>query len=84
MESFDVNRAQLARKDDMPSSGWNGTSADVTRRLYSLCFKNNFTLCCGRCISRLREPIEIVFTPFKTRLQYQLIYVDIVFTLLAL
>ena len=51
---------------------------------YSLRFKKKFTLCCRKHISRLRTAIAIIVTSFKTRLQYQSIYVDIVFTLLAL
>ena len=35
-------------------------------KVYSLCIKNKVTLCCGRLISRLRVPIEIIITPFKT------------------
>ena len=52
--------------------------------LYFLRIKKKVILFCGRCISRLRTTIEIVITPFETRLQYQPIYVDIVFTVLAL
>ena len=52
--------------------------------LYFLRFKKMVTLCCGSHISRLRAPIEIVITPFKTRLQCRPIYVDIIFTLFAL
>ena len=51
---------------------------------YSLCIKKKFTLCCRKHISRLWMAIAIIVTPFETRLQYQSIYVDIVFTLLAL
>ena len=50
---------------------------------YSLCIKK-VTLCCGRRISRLWTTIEAMNTPFKTRLKHQPIYVDIVFSLLAL
>ena len=59
-------------------------SSTMCRHMYSLCIKNKFTLCCGRPISRLRTPMEIVITSLKTRLKYQPIYVDIVFTPLAL
>ena len=38
--------------------------------IYSLRFKNKFTLCCRRRISRLRMTMETIVTSFKTRLNY--------------
>ena len=53
-------------------------------QIYSLCIKNKFTLCCRRLISRYHGNIETINAPFKTRLKYRPIYIDIVFTSLAL